>query len=356
MPSVYLYLSTAKLDQLLTQEPGFLAGVTANLDFKLPFVDGGLSSTSTKSSIARLKDLERKLQKEYSPPQHHEIPPGSAPVFIRFKGRAVRAIRRSEFWLALDHPETPLLLAGSASFVLGERASGRGELFSPSGDPVGAFLSAFKQSNPKVANPSVADSISYIWQCLVAEPIRSHENLPIVEGLAIYATTAQAFGDFHRVRRPKVREIVVGTPLFVRQVQEQPAVLDADATLVEMRKRFLVQVSTVHDLNRADRYQGTIQALVYKLHCVGYRVADGRGYGSGFYLSEYRRVGRWDRAFVLYKAGKRELAEHIQSIVTGEGQLTCDTVEIEEAVVANGECNMNLIADGADISVLVCSD
>lgn len=355
MPSVYLYLSTAKLDQLLSQEPGFWAGVTATLDFKLPFVSGGLSGTQAKSSIARLEKLEKRIQKQYSPPLHDEIPEGSAPVFVRFKGRAVRGIQESEFYLALDHPATPLLLAGSASFALGAAPGSKKDyLFSPSGDPVGTFVRAFKATRPAESDLSdhINHTISYMWESVIGESIRSHANLPTVEGLAIYATTAQATRQWPR--RPEVKEIVVGTPLFVRQVQQGPAASDADAAAAG-RKRFQVEVLRVDKrIWGDDDDKNQLSAIIYKLHCLGYRVADGRWCSSDAYLSEFRRQGRWNRIFVLHPSRKRGIAEHIQSVLQSD-RPTCDIVTMDEAVSINGENTRELIADGADVSVLLCS-
>src|SRR5215469_10860112 len=142
MPSVYLYLSKAKIEPLLEQNPGFLSGVTANIDFKLPFVSGGLSGTNTAGLLTKIEGLEKRLRREYKIPNHYEIPAGTAPVFVSFKGRAVRKIHESQLWFAIDHEHAPLLLAGSASFALGEKPKEQVVGLSASGDPVGAFVHA----------------------------------------------------------------------------------------------------------------------------------------------------------------------------------------------------------------------
>ncbi len=118
--SAYLYLSTAKLDQLIEQESGFFKNLSAKIDFKVPFVSGGLSAQNASKNIASLERIEKQLRRKYSVPSYDEIPPGSSPVFVYFKGRAIRAIQNKEFWLAVDHSHAGLLLAGSASFVMGE--------------------------------------------------------------------------------------------------------------------------------------------------------------------------------------------------------------------------------------------
>ena len=246
LPRVYLYLSTAKLDQLIEQESTFFANISAKIDFTLPFVSGGLSGTKNISkNIAKLERIEKQLRRKYSIPSFDEIPSGSSPVFIYFKGRAVRTVRNKEFWLAVDHPHTALLLAGSASFAMGNKIDNR-DAFSPSADPVGAFVRACncKESNKKLLDQSVSGSVSYIWLTLLEDSLRSHASLPSVEGLAIFATTLPATGNFARVRRPHVEKVVVGTPLFVRQIEDQQATKSPEEELLESRKRFLVRVSS----------------------------------------------------------------------------------------------------------------
>src|SRR5579859_1836791 len=188
MPQTYLYLSTAKLDQLIGQDSNFFANLSAKVDFKLPFVSAGLSGANTSKNIAKLGRVEKKLRQQYAIPRFDEIPPGNSPVFIEFKGRAVRAVQNDQFWIALDHPQTALLLAGSASFAMGQQQE-KPVLFSASADPVGAVVRAFSESNKNASDQSAAWAVSYMWKTMMADPLRSHALLPTVEGLAIFATT-----------------------------------------------------------------------------------------------------------------------------------------------------------------------
>ncbi len=126
-----------------------------------------------------------------------------------------------------------------------------------------------------------------------------------------------------------MERVVVGTPLFVRQIEDQKTGSSPEEKLFESRNRFLVQVSSIHNLERADRNQQEINALVYKLHCLGYRVSDGSAYGSGFYLSEYRRSNRWNRAFVLFKPNKRALAEQVRSFIDEREEFSTELMSLD---------------------------
>src|SRR5262249_19085535 len=157
---------------------------------------------------------------------------------------AVRTLHRSELWIAVDHEYTPLLLAGSATFALGSKPKDQADIF-PSADPVGTFTRAFKETQKASEDPGIADSISYIWKTIVRDSFRSHADLPNVEGLAIYATSIRATRDWvAEARRPNVKQIIVGTPLFVRQCEESTTrKLSEEEHLIEHRKRYLVEIS-----------------------------------------------------------------------------------------------------------------
>ncbi|TDN58969.1 hypothetical protein [Paraburkholderia sp. BL10I2N1] len=362
MPNVYLYLSTAKLDQLLDQESSFFTNITAKIDFKIPFVSGGLSgTTNTRKNIAKMGRLEATLRKKYSIPNFDEIPAESSPVFISFKGRAVRTVQDKEFWLAVDHPKVALLLAGSASFTLGEQIKDPVS-FSTSADPVGAFVKAFKKSSKKVTDPSVSSSLSYVWISLLSDAIRSHANLPSVEGIAVFATTSEVEGGFSEVRRPYIEKIVVGTPLYVRQTEYQPEPTSGvETSLLESRKKVLVSVLSISNLERGDRiWDKKVDSLAYTLHCLGYRILDGKHCSSSFFLSEYKRTGRWTRAFVLFRPDKREVAEQVRSFIDENEDFPSELISLEDAVKENGKknekWNETLIADDVDVSVAICFD
>jgi len=109
-------------------------------------------------------------------------------------------------------------------------------------------------------------------------------------------------------------------------------------------------------MERADKNQEKISALVYKLHYLGYRVSEDRVYNSEFYLSEYRRSRRWNRAFVLFRPDKRDLAREVSFFIDEREDFPSELVPLEEAVKANGKQNEELINEDADITVAVCSD
>ena len=353
MTDIYRYLSTAKLEQLLAQDNDFLSGITAKLDFKLPFVSGGLAGTDVTHGIGKVKSLEKKLRNQFSIPSFDEINPGTAPVFVSFKGPAIIKIYDgTQLWVTVDHPHSPILMAGSASFALGTQTTQKAS-FSSSADPVGAFERAFEELNEQADGESEASyAVSYIWRDIVRDAFRSHATLPHVEGLAIYATLVLTERtNLAEVRRNEVQKIVVGTPLFVRQI-DSPVTVNVDDA-VEKRKRFAIQVSAVQNFKHTNRNRNEIENLVCQLHNLGYRILDGKGFGSRFYLSNYRRYNRWNRAFVLHRGSDCELAKEISTLIE---QFTVDVVSIDDVVEANNIHDRELISDKADIAILICSD
>ncbi len=159
------------------------------------------------------------------------------------------------------------------------------------------------------------------------------------------------------MRRPEVKTIVVGTPLFVRQIEERPTGSTLiQRNLIASRKKHLLQVASIYDLEGRNKNQKRIDALVLTLHRLGFRVAEGHTYSSGFYLPEYRRTGRWDKALILYRPERRELGEQVQSFVDENSGIPSELLSIDEVIAANGPPSAELMEDDADVTVLVCSD
>lgn len=217
MPEIYIYISKAKVEQLIDQKPSFLSNVTAKLDFKFPFISGGLSGKTESRILKELKRLLPLLHREYHMPNFSNIDTTTSPVFFTFHGPAVRTIEEGQFWLAMEDDQVALLLAGSASNALGN-ATAKSDRISPSADPVGSFCRAAKNSDA-ITHQGLSSDLSYVWQELMADSIMSKATLPYVEGIAIFAARLQAAkGQMRRVNRASIRSLVIGTPLFVKQV------------------------------------------------------------------------------------------------------------------------------------------
>src|SRR5260370_6282387 len=138
----YWYISKAKIDMLKDQKPGFLSGISAKLDFKLPFISGSLSGTEKSKLIDDLRRVVRSLEAEGKIKSFDEIGTGEAPVVIRFEGPAVRHLQDDVFWFATYGSRTALLLAGSAGFAIGRAPASKSSI-SPSAAPVSAIKAAF---------------------------------------------------------------------------------------------------------------------------------------------------------------------------------------------------------------------
>jgi hypothetical protein len=222
--NVYWYISKAKLDLLRDQAPGFLNGISAKVSFKFPFVGGSLSGTEKSKLVDDLKRvisrIESKSVKDYA-----ELNDQEAPVFFRFEGAAASHVIDEVYWLAMAGGDTALLLAGSATYVIGA-PRGSEVTLSPSVDPIGAVRAVFEKgagaSDPQQfggTSAPLSTSLSYAWQELMRDQYESGQVLPRAAGLAIFGTTIRAdAGQMRRVGRETLSRIVVGTPIYVKQV------------------------------------------------------------------------------------------------------------------------------------------
>lgn len=215
MPEVYWYISKAKLDLLKEAAPGFLSGVAVKLEFKLPFVGGSLSGTQTSGLMKDLKRVIKSLEAEQTIKNYEELTDDEAPVFVRFEGEAMRWVDGTAFWLAMERKESALLLVGSAGYAIGQPAKSEGGL-SPSVDPVRAIKAAFGKD---ARTGSLSGSLSMAWREILRDASSSGGTLPRVEGLAVFARSVAADREtMRRAGRARIKRIVAGTPLYVRQI------------------------------------------------------------------------------------------------------------------------------------------
>lgn len=215
MAELYWYISKAKLDILKEAAPDFFSGVAVKLEFKLPFVGGSLSGTQTSGLINDLKRVIKSIEAQQTIKNYEELTDADAPVFIRFEGEAMRRVDGAEFWLAMERKESALLLAGSAGYAIGQPAKSEGGL-SPSVDPVRAIKAAFGKDE---RTGNLSGSLSMAWREILRDDSSSGGTLPRVEGLAVFARSVAADHEtMRRAGRARIKRIVVGTPLYVRQI------------------------------------------------------------------------------------------------------------------------------------------
>jgi hypothetical protein len=188
-----------------------------SVTLKAPWVEGGFTSHVADENI--IKDLERvkkTIETKLKPPAFAEISDFESPLIFSFKGKAVRMISEGKYWLALEDKTSALLLAGSSSHAIGAKIEVSKGL-SPTFDPVGAFQEAFGKPSDK---PRISISLSYAFQEIIRPYVESDATWPVVQGLAIFACTIEANRQqLRRVGRGYIRRIVVGSPIYIQQIQ-----------------------------------------------------------------------------------------------------------------------------------------
>ncbi|HEV2380127.1 MAG TPA: hypothetical protein VG206_10075 [Terriglobia bacterium] len=221
MGGAYWYVSKAKLDHLKEATPGFFEGVSVKLEFKIPFVSGSLSGTDQSTLIRDLERVVKKLEHEQKIKSYSDLTDNEAPVMIRFEGPAVRLIDQESFWVASETGDIALLLAGSAGYAIGQPTGVARTNISPSADPVGAITAVFEHvgSVSPILGTSLSFRLSYVWQEIMRDSLESGATLPKAEGIAIFASSIPADrSQMRRVGRERTRRIVIGTPIYVRQI------------------------------------------------------------------------------------------------------------------------------------------
>jgi len=220
MSGAYWYISKAKLDLLKQATPRLLEGLSVNLEFKLPFVSGHLAGTDQPTLIRDLERVVKKLESKGEIKSYSELGEGEAPVMVRFEGPAVRAVDSLTFWVATRSAESTLLLAGSAGYAIGQPPGGTGANISPSADPLGAVQAAFKRGSEEPSSPgmSLSSRLGYVWEEVMRDSLQSGATLPKAEGIAIFASSIPLPSGLQLAGCEGIRQMVVGTPLYVRQI------------------------------------------------------------------------------------------------------------------------------------------
>jgi len=215
MAGIYWYISRAKLDLLKQAEASSLSTVSAQSEFRAPFDYGSSVGTQTSGLVKDLKRVVKALEAQQTIKNFESLADEETPVLIRFEGAAMRRIERQEFWLAMEIDGYALLLAGSAAYAIGQPAKSKGGP-SASVDPVRAITAAFAKGAP---SRNLSLTLSKAWREVVRDAVSSEGTLPRVEGLAIFARSVKADREtMNRADRSRVKRIVVGTPLYVRQI------------------------------------------------------------------------------------------------------------------------------------------
>jgi hypothetical protein len=224
MSGIYWYVSRQKVEALkesyAKQRGSWLRELSLKL--KVPFVEAGAKITPSEQQ-ALFDDIEKIADNLFSGlevPSLTRLQPDESVAFFSFSGHAHRAVDRGAYWIVMAEGKKALLLAGSVSNAIGAPSEDKKEI-SPSIDPIGAVRRAFGEETQSLAaiTREIGTDCSYVWQ-VVARPVRNvWDSLPRVEGIAAFGGIFQGSrAQFNRAGFPKLSNIVIGSPVYVRQI------------------------------------------------------------------------------------------------------------------------------------------
>lgn len=216
MSDLYLYLSENKISQLAAQHASRFSEITAKLEFKLPFVSSGVSGKNRTAVTKDLAQLVPRLQKKYMIEPFETLSRRKkSRVFFSFSGAAALHKEDDGYYIAMEQDSVALLLAGSVRNVLGGQDVEA--QVSGSADPIGAFKALCEARS--TITKDVSFDLTYIWQELLRASGESTLK-PRVEGIAVFTARLRADEmQKNRIDRKDVEWLVVGTPLYVRQIE-----------------------------------------------------------------------------------------------------------------------------------------
>jgi len=225
MSSFYWYISRSKIEALRHERGKSLTDWLEEFSLKLHIGSIGEANASIRldrSLIQDAKRVEKDLLATNKIRPFTRIKPGSS-AFFSFKGPANRWIAKGACWIAMESSRVALLMIGSEAYVTGAE-EGKVLQSGSSLAPIQTMYEAFV--DPSNAN-FIGRELGRVWGNYTHRQFGAKTELPHIEGLAIYAGTFPlGEGTVHEawLRRLKalegirrVKEIVVGSPIFVRQ-------------------------------------------------------------------------------------------------------------------------------------------
>jgi len=219
MNGMYWYVSRQKTEALrdrYDRSPGnWLDKLSVTI--KAPFVEAQAAMALDQTLFKEVERIEKRLLESGEVPEFTNIAKAQPTAFFLFNGTAHRTIEHGGYWIAMVSGSTALLLGGSASNVIGAPPKETAEI-SPSMNPIGSFNSVADQMT-EGNRSSISETCSYVWVA-IAEPVRDGwVGLPRVEGIAVYGGRFPASKTrMQRSGFEGVQEIIVGSPIFVRQL------------------------------------------------------------------------------------------------------------------------------------------
>lgn len=211
MADVYWYISADKVKSLKT------AGLKWDklaFKFNLKFLEIDTGVAFDKGLIGDVKSLKKKLAKDSTVVPFEDLKLGKQDAIFSFEGEASRMRTQEALWIGTQKRNSALLLVGAPRNLAGQSELKEG-FMSPSLDPMAAVRAMIEGKRILTLLPA----LTYAWRRVMEDAISSDSYFPRVEGLAVFA------GLFHPgalliegMHRSKLDRIVLGSPIYVRQV------------------------------------------------------------------------------------------------------------------------------------------
>lgn len=208
------------------------------------------ADTVRSSWVEQVTNIENDIRKQFRVVRARDIQSGQTPVFIEFLGKAGRLILResyknedegeSVFILVGIEGRTGVVLLGSGANVVGA-SSARPRFTNPSVDPVGALLdlvdrNAGVDGYTRVGIASSGVGVQGLEQCtLYSFAAALHESnrrcfptnvktLAVFSGQVVATNASDIQGLAHSdFSFPDVDRVVIGSPIYVEQIEDPSA-------------------------------------------------------------------------------------------------------------------------------------
>ncbi len=222
MSGIYWYISRQKIEVLKADRTSDRTSWLKEgaLKLKSPFVEAGVTIQPEHSFFHDVERIGNSLLADINTHTFPDLPPNRAIPFFSFSGHAHRAVDHGAYWVITYEKASALLLAGALSNAIGAPSKDTGQI-SASIDPIGAIRQAFGESDgaADAANKDVGAKCSYVWQAIAGPVSDAWDALPRVEGIAAYGGAFPcAEEQFRRAGFPGIETIVIGSPIYVRQI------------------------------------------------------------------------------------------------------------------------------------------
>ncbi|EFL52339.1 hypothetical protein DesfrDRAFT_0828 [Solidesulfovibrio fructosivorans JJ]] len=211
----YWYISDDKI-KILKQDLNKFKLKDIVFKLKIPFFEASMSTEKKEILVRDLKDVEKAILSQNVVPEFQDLPMHAQNIFFSFQCKGARRVGESCYWVASVRGDTALLLAGSATNGIGSMPPETKEELSPSLDPIGTILKVFQGAKE---DDSISEALSFAWQAIIRTYVGSFASLPKVQGLAIGAGVFSSYlPQIRRAGQKNIQKIVVGTPIYIRQM------------------------------------------------------------------------------------------------------------------------------------------